>query len=125
VSTQDRALVLLVVVALAVGGAAWWHRRAQQLLEVAERIDPCDPEAAVQHKARGLGAPSADAPGPDGRVLSWTRSGRRLSVVLVKSPSRGELVVGVVRVTTVRPPGADDEGPPPVYEDRLGLQRCR
>jgi hypothetical protein len=126
-SRSDRALIVVVAIALAVGAAGYLKWRDRRFLEVAESIDPCDEEKVVLYKTGSLGAPALEERADDGRIVSWRRGGKLLSVLLVPAPSGPARPIAVsIRVEVERGrSAAGDAGPIVLYEDSSGLQRCK
>jgi len=119
-------MIVLVAIVAIVGVAGMRKWRYERFLDLAEQIAPCDPEQLVLRKTASLGLPERDEHHPSWREMSWTRSGRRLSVVLVERPSTRELVVGVVTVGSRHAPGgADSPDGGVAYEDARGLRECK
>lgn len=125
-SKQDRALIVIVATGLVVAAAGYMKWRDRRFLDVAESIDPCDEEQVVLYKTTALGPPLGDEPLGGGRLVSWRRNGRILSVLLVPAPSGQHPIAVSVRVETERARRAgEDQHRLVLYEDSSGLQRCR
>ncbi len=126
-SRSDRALIVVVAIAAAVGAAGFLKWRDRRFLEVAESIDPCDEEKVVLSKTGSLGAPALEERAGEGRIVSWRRNGKVLSVVLVPAPSGPARPIAVsVRVEVERRRGAAEDAEGVVlYDDSSGLQRCK
>lgn len=119
-SKSDKGTIVLVLIALGLSGALYLKWRDRRFVEVAQSIDACDEEAAVQRKTGTLGSPARDDRKADSRIVSWERNGKVLTVSFVAPPT-GKLVVGSVLVAVTR----YDDPPEILYQDTTGLQRCR